>query len=135
MDNVIAHLWEFADDFISTEWEPTQVFTEAGSYNVIYTATDYCGNTGTAATTVTISDVQGAVPPDISFAPIDDCPASYTFTINNNAGAETHYWDFGDGTPLVELDGIEETTHHFAEVGDHTVYYAAAFELRSSSNQ
>ncbi len=131
--NLIAHLWEIepnsgtnAEDAVSVEESPTHVFTVAGDYTVTYMATDDCGNIGSNELQVTVTNAQSAETPILSSTEAAACPSSFTFTAENNETAVMHFWDFGDGTPLVSTDELT-IAHNYIEVGEYTVYYSAMF--------
>lgn len=55
--NGVSYLWDFGDGNTSTDVNPTHVYADTGTYTVVLTVTDQCGNTSTATQTITI-DVQ-----------------------------------------------------------------------------
>ncbi len=107
--------WDFGDGNTSTAQNPTHTYTSIGTYTVTFTVTDSCGNTETATETITIDcdpltasigSAQGATNLD------------YDFTDQSTGDVETWEWDFGDGSPVSNL---EDPSHTYALGGAYTV--------------
>ena len=55
--NGVSYSWNFGDGNTSTDMNPTHIYNDEGTYTVVLTVTDQCGNTATSSQVVTI-DVQ-----------------------------------------------------------------------------
>ncbi len=55
--NGVSYSWDFGDGNTSTDMNPTHIYNDEGTYTVVLTVTDQCGNTATSSQVVTI-DVQ-----------------------------------------------------------------------------
>ena len=53
-ENAVSYSWDFGDDNVSTEKNPTHVYSSKGEYEVVLTATDNSGDTDTYTRTITM---------------------------------------------------------------------------------
>lgn len=92
--------WNFGDGETSGEMAPQHVYTAAGQYGAVVTATDASGDTASATVLINVgSDKLPAVA--ISANPTSGpAPLPVTFAANVTGGdlPYTFAWDFGDGT-------------------------------------
>lgn len=96
-----TYLWDFGDgDGVSTEYEPTHVFRQAGTYTVRLTVTDpfTCNVTDDTTMTIVLS-----ASPEASFTyspvtPVENTP--HLFTNNSSPDAIRYEWDLGDGDTI-----------------------------------
>jgi murein DD-endopeptidase MepM/ murein hydrolase activator NlpD len=129
--------WTFSDGTTASGPRVERVYDRVGEYSEILKVTDDRGNVSYDFAIVQVLDPAESepLPPGIhaSFAPtINIHPGDLvTFkvrTFGTTDGSET--WDFGDGTPTVEVrsdgnleklarDGYAITTHRFARPGDY----------------
>ena len=79
------HDWDFGDGSTSTEPNPTHTYPENGSYQVIHTITDDCGNMASSTQVVEIDCISGF-----------SCPCTGTNAINIDAGSI--------GTPIIQTE-------------------------------
>ncbi|MBW8050784.1 MAG: PKD domain-containing protein [Cytophagales bacterium] len=123
-NNLTSFLWDFDDGGNSLQEDPAHSFTDTGTYTVVFTATNYCGNSNSDTVIVVVGD---SVPPvwvsfwtnPWSFCSIfsNICPGTIVRFINNSNYATSFYWDFGDGNTST----LEEPTHVFANTGTYDV--------------
>ncbi len=103
--------WDFGNGNTSVLQNPTEVYSAAGTYRVILSAYNGCGND--AADTLMI-DVCDSIIPNFTFATTND---SVFFDATATSGASLYYWDFGNGNTktgaqptLLLLDSIMTIT-------------------------
>lgn len=111
--------WEFGDGATAMGGSTTHTYTEGGTYDVMFLATNEAG-TATGACTVNV-----VAPPEIlaltmsreSVSICDEDP-SVTFTANTSGSEPFSYlWDFGDGQSSTE----SSPSHTYAQAGSYTV--------------
>ena len=136
---VISHVWQFHDRSTATAPQVRRTYSEPGRYSEVLRITDEAGNIGYDFAVVVVVDrehPERLIPsihpnyyPTRGIQPGD----SITFkvrTFNTTAGKEL--WDFGDGSPRVEVqsdgnavklapDGYAATTHSYDDPGDYVV--------------
>ncbi len=93
--------WNFGDGNTSTDINPTNLYVNPGTYNVVLVATDpnTCNVTDTARFTIVVYDKPVS---DFSYtpvAPVENTPN--VFTNLASANANRFKWLFGDGDSLV----------------------------------
>ncbi|MES2592662.1 MAG: PKD domain-containing protein [Bacteroidota bacterium] len=98
-----TYSWNFGDGSpLSNLQNPQHLYLIDGQHTATLTVTNSCGKTGTATTTVTISQ-NPAFPtyPDFRLqGPSISCPNS-NVGFNAPYGYSSYEWHFGDGTPTV----------------------------------
>ncbi len=105
--------WDFGDNTTGSGSVVTHIYTDAGSYTAIVTATNGT-NTESKSTDVTITNV-----PIGGLSAVNDSPTrlgdttTLTATIEAGTGV-TYAWDFGDGATGTG----KSVTHEYAQVGD-----------------
>jgi PKD repeat protein len=115
--------WAFGDGKLSTALNPTNTYTNAGTYSVTLLAT---GPGGTNELTLTNYIVVTNPPPppvaaNFVAAPTNGvAPLTVTFT-NLSTGATNYLWDFGDGDQTVAPDPI----HTYTNAGSYSVTLTA----------
>lgn len=110
-------IWDFGDGTISTEYEPTIVYDEPGSYDVSLIASDSlsCNLADTVQFVVNVSTPEDFDP---SFEFDFDCVDQIIETTNTTGLDFLEYvWDMGDGTVLESTDAV----HQYEEPGSYTV--------------
>ena len=105
----ITYLWAFGDGAFSTEVSPTHVYTAAGTYTVLLTATNDFGFSTFSA------PVEVLPLPEALFGYIAS-ELTVTFT-NTSQNATAYLWSFGDGVTST----LENPVHTYAEAGTYTV--------------
>jgi len=116
--------WDFGDGLISSAFTPTHVYTSAGLYTVVLSATN-----GAGATVVTDTvTVYGAPAVQFSAVPLNGVyPLTVTFTgaaTTTPLGDPTlaYQWRFGDGGTNTALT----STHTYIQAGSYTVTLAVS---------
>jgi PKD repeat protein len=117
------YAWDFGDGNVSVATDPTNTYTNAGSFSVTLTAT---GPGGTNALTLTnyITVTNIPAPPVIAAftaGPTSGiAPLTVIFT-NLSTGATNYVWDFGDGNVSIE----QNPTNTFTNAGLFSVSLTA----------
>lgn len=91
----LTYAWDFGDGGTSTLADPTHTYSAGGTYSVILTVTNSCGN-AVKTKTVTI-----LVPPVAGFSVSNStgcAPLTVQYT-STSAGANGYAWTFPGGTP------------------------------------
>lgn len=93
-----SHLWEFGDGDTSHQASPTHTYAAAGTYLVVHTVTNACGNSASRAAPVILNNSSN---PSSTFrmSPLTACPGdSIRLTLDLNSRAGTgHYFVMGNG--------------------------------------
>ena len=118
------YTWNFGDGNMTTVANPTitHVYTTGATYTVELTVMDNKGFTGTQIQSISVKDYPTA---EFTWSPsyplVNEITTFDASASSPNGGVITHYfWDFGDGTPSVNVtDPI--TTHTYAAIGNYTV--------------
>jgi chitodextrinase len=113
--------WDFGDDGVSSDKDPTHTFSVAGTYHVVLTVTDNEGAMDTASQDVTVSNGTVNTAPIASFSytcNAKDC-AFLDLSSDPDAGdAITAWaWEFGDGAN----SGTQNPSHTYTSQGNYTV--------------
>lgn len=110
-----SYSWDFGDGSLtSSQTNPNHLFSAAGSYSVVLTAsTSACSDD----TTIQIS-VAPAPVVSFSASTTSGCnPLTVNFT-NTTTGSPVYTWNFGDGSPVSSLNA---PSHTFNTAGVYTV--------------
>ncbi len=116
--------WDFGyQQGSSSEHSPEHVFhnpssTETAVFNVVLTATSDYDCEDTASMEIT---VYPRVEAGFTFEKSSYCSPYDVIFYNNSIGAETVYWDFGDGTGL--YDPSDEVIHTYENLTDEPIVY------------
>ncbi|MFK8056762.1 MAG: PKD domain-containing protein [Saprospiraceae bacterium] len=91
-----GYSWSFGDGNFSNEFEPIHTYSAPGTYNIVLTAFNSCGQVA--------SEIffEVLVPPTASFtstAQTGCAPHSVTFTSTSTGVVDTYSWSFPGGTP------------------------------------
>lgn len=108
--------WNFGDANTSAINNPTHTYAAAGNYNVKYTIiTDIGCIADTVSHVVTLND-----PPTANFTSTGPFCEGNTinFTDNSTAGVDSWIWDFGDGSPV---SNVQNPSHAYAGPGTYPV--------------
>ena len=104
--NAVSYVWNFGDSTTSTGINPTHYYGNAGSYNVMLTATSGgCVKSIIQPNFVTVYEADA----NFSFTTSGTC---YPVTVNYtdlSINPVTWFWEFGDGT----TDIVQNPTHVF----------------------
>ncbi|RYY88293.1 MAG: PKD domain-containing protein, partial [Chitinophagaceae bacterium] len=105
--------WTFGDGQTSTDQHPYHEYDGVGWFDVQLVTSN-----GTCRDTLRRPHVLFVRPPVARFLVNLDCADRYTRSFNNRSiGAETSYWDFGDGTYSTE----RSPSHTYAAPGSYRV--------------
>ena len=118
-ENASSYLWQFGDGASSTLTNPSFIYDEAGTFNVILTATNQFGCEDISFRNLTIHEM-----PEAAFAleNTEGCePLAVTF-INNSTTANEFFWDFGDGTTSTD----QYPSHVYSQSGKYNVTLIAS---------
>ena len=114
--NAQSYLWEFGDGDKSTEENPVHVYSKAGEYTVVLTATNV---TKTNRFSQGISISQTELDPKAKFSyEVNNLTISFT---NTSVNAQSHKWDFGDGNTSNEKSPV----HTYAVEGSYKISLTA----------
>jgi gliding motility-associated-like protein len=111
--------WDFGDGTVSQLRSPSHTFTSAGVFPVTVTLTDSnsCNINDTFSTTVTVLDSHAVADFDVQRT-FYGCDSMRLDVWSLFPGADIHYWDFGDGTII-----IDSATSHTYLPGQYTLHY------------
>lgn len=117
-DPIVSWSWNFGDGNLSTEQNPSHVYTTVGTYDVtLNVSTAHCDDQITLPVTVepaptssfTANVTQGCGPLEVEFT-------------NTTTGAVSYTWLFGDGGG----SGAENATHTFVNFGNVDSVYTVS---------
>ncbi|GIV32628.1 MAG: hypothetical protein KatS3mg031_0163 [Chitinophagales bacterium] len=116
---IVSWRWDFGDGNTSTAQNPTNLYTNPGTYTVVLVVRDAngCEHRKTLSNYITILPA-----PQVNFTAAPDfaCsyPAAITFTSQVSGSQITGYlWDFGDGTTSTQQNPV----HTYIAAGSYTV--------------
>ena len=114
----LTYLWNFGDGTTGTGVAPTHSYSEVGPLKVTLTVTDTSGLSGSASTTVTLSDP----PPTINiYGPYTGkptLPVEFSSTVTDPVDDDWSYsWSFGDGG----TSSAANPQHTYAAAGTYNV--------------
>jgi hypothetical protein len=135
----LSHEWQFDDGTTARGATATRTYSQPGCYSEILKVTDEQGNVAYDFAVVQVADREhpDRIPPTIhpTYAPTQGLRAGdeVTFkvrTFRTTEGSEV--WDFGDGSPKVEVhsdgnvrqhdpNGYAVTTHRYTKAGHYLV--------------
>ena len=104
-------LWDFGDGTTSTEQNPMHTFELGGLYEIMLTVSNPSGST-TLSQTIEINAIGAAI--DLGNEPVLNEPINF---IAISPGAETFFWNFGDGT----TSSGQSVEHTFTAAGVYFV--------------
>lgn len=131
---VNAWTWNFGDGATLADTShlqnPSYTYPARASYSVTLRAVNAAGCFADTTRTV---DISGAFTPALTVTPGTTVCAGNALTFTNNSSASGTYGsivrdsvDFGDGTPIVYINGGANTPHTYATAGTYTVTYQAS---------
>jgi gliding motility-associated-like protein len=131
IQNAVTYEWDFNGDGITdqvtTQPNASYTYTAISNYRVRLIAVDSasCNIRDTSYMTIKVGDLQAL--PDFSFEKLPPCTAlNYKFTNTTFQPPikpfrdSSFVWDFGDGSPLVRVDG-RPVSHAFPAPGSYKV--------------
>ena len=125
--------WDFGDGSVSTETNPSHVYTSTGTYKVTLTVSSEYGSASTTGTIRVISgsgSPGGNVKAQFTASPtVGRAPMEVQFT-DRSTGATTWSWDFGDGTNSTDQNPV----HLFTSEGKYKVTLMATIGNNTESS-
>ncbi|MDY6862682.1 MAG: PKD domain-containing protein [Thermodesulfobacteriota bacterium] len=114
--------WNFGDGNISSEQNPTNIYTDAGSYTVTLTVIGPDGtDIKTRANYITVT--YPALKADFSGTPTSGTvPLSVSFTDISTGNPTSWSWNFGDGNTSL----VQNPTNIYTDAGSYTVTLTVA---------
>lgn len=118
--SLVSWLWNFGDGNNATQKNPTHTYTAPGTYTVSLFATDdYCTGTKIKTGLITVlSAINAAFSMNSSFSCTVPFTASFTNSSSSGNGF-TYQWDFGDSSPLSNLQN--PPPHTYTTFGNYTI--------------
>ena len=119
----MSYTWDFGDNTTSTLVNPSHTYNNLGTYTVSLIANDL--NSGCADTLIMtdLITVTNATTLTFDQTPTQGCgTVTTTFTNTTTCPTSNWQWDFGDGSPLVN---VENPTHTYTTPGCYTVTFTA----------
>jgi len=109
--------WDFGDGSVSTEQNPSHVYTVAGVYTVTLSVN------GGASTKTRTDYITVNIAADFTGFPIEgEAPLSVVFTDTSTGSPDTWLWEFGDGTTSTS----HNPTHIYTTSGAYTIKLTAS---------
>ena len=116
--NATSYSWNFGDgSSLSTEMNPTHIYSTGGIYIVTLIASGSGGN-ASRSDTIVIKEKEKHPVANFSFSGNGNpapCPVTFTDSSEN---ASSYSWDFGDGSPK---STDKNPTHNYITAGNYTV--------------
>lgn len=115
----LSYVWNLGAGPVSGGLTASQVYTRNGTYTVVFTATDACGYSQAAQTTVTVNPPTLAAGFNQSAASIIAGGTVYFTDTSTTNGPPIGgwYWTFGDGG----ASAARNPSHTYTQVGTYTV--------------
>ena len=127
--NPTAWFWQFGDGTVSTEQDPTHVYTELGSYTVTLTVNND-GGTMSVTKVDYITVTLGAPVANFSTTPISGTvPLTVTLTDLSTGQPTSWAWEFGDGATAT----VQHPSHTYSAAGTYTVTLTVSNTLGSDT--
>lgn len=114
-DDADGFFWEFGDGNTSSSENPVHNYAEAGTYTVILTVFNHCGEDTYEQE---IELIQKPIA-DFSVDKRDVCMGESVQFIDFSINADTYFWTFDGGTPSTSTDPNPVVTYH--EPGNYDV--------------
>jgi PKD repeat protein len=115
--------WSFGDGTVSSEAEPSHVFTRAGTYSVRLTAANEGGADSAEKFIVIVTGPSPLIPIASFQLTADTCMAPCDpGIVNTSVGASTYQWSFGDGAVSTEA----MPAHVYQQPGNYTIQLTAS---------
>ena len=118
--DAISYLWDFGDGSTETVPDPSHTYLAEGTYNVILTAINGCGQSTTTEQVVIVLPPTAAFTPSVS----SGCaPLTVVFGNQSSASATSFVWTFEGGQPATSTEA--NPTVLFSLPGVYTVTLVA----------
>ena len=129
-NGLVGSFWNFNDGNVSTEEEPSHMFTSPGDKSVKLVATSEFGCKDSLTKTVKVKESPKAA--FFAGAACSITPTNFTNETLPVSGTVPNYaWDFGDGTPI---SPVESPTHPWTNLGPKTVKFTVTLNNGCSSS-
>jgi len=124
--NVAAWAWDFGDGNTSLVQHPTHTYTSAGNYSVTLNASNACGSSISAPTTITVLESpRAAFTTNVTEG---NAPLAVRFADISTGNVTAWSWNFGDGNTST----VQSPTHTYEAAGTYTVILNASNTYGSS---
>jgi gliding motility-associated-like protein len=124
-----SYIWDFGDEYTSTELNPKHTFSKSGNYTVSLTVTksNGCSSTKVFSNYIVIGDIN----PDFTSITQACAPAKIDFTNISTPGRESmsYTWDFGDGNTARGMN----VSHTYEKEGTYDVKLTATIDNTCTS--
>ncbi len=120
--DIVDWEWDFGDNGLSTEQNPSHIYYEGGTYDVSLVTTNEIGCVDSIQLPLYIADIPTALF-DLSLLCLD-VPVNFSdLSEGNIVGFE---WDFGDSfaDPADNSSVFPNPSHTYSQVGDYTITYS-----------
>lgn len=112
-----SYFWDFGNGNTSVLFNPSNVYTNAGTYSVKLFATSANGQTDSMVSASSITVSANSVPDFHAANPITCLNGNVISFINTSSNASSYLWDFGDGTTST----LQSPAHSYVSPGNYTV--------------
>ncbi len=108
--------WDFGDGQTSTDFAPTHLYAQAGTYTITLIVRDpnTCNQVDQTTRTITVRNAPTAGFTFSPVTPLENTPTTFT---NTSMGAVRYHWDFGDG----DTANLTNPTHQYNRTGEFEV--------------
>jgi PKD repeat protein len=124
--SIASYSWDFGDDNISSDINPSHQYTVNGIYTVTLTITDNDGTTAFTEKIITINNAGSNIPPvpALEYSPLQPQPGEIvSFNASEiydpDGSIDVYKWDWGDGT--YDEKTIPTVIHTWYEKGEYLV--------------
>jgi subtilisin family serine protease/PKD repeat protein len=135
-NDVLTYRWSFGDGATATGGRPSHVYAAKGAYTATLTVNDGIHDSQPASTTVTVQNR----PPVAFFT--GPSTGRRGFSVNFDASGsndpdrdviDSYRWNFGDGSPAVEVRRMPTMGHIYSQLGTFTVTLVVNDTLANSA--
>ena len=120
--SVTSWAWDFGDGTTSSVQSPTHVYSAAGNYTVVLTASGPGGSVSkTAATAISVGKPAAPVISFNASPTVGSAPLNVAFTNSTTGQVTTWAWNFGDGTSST----LKSPSHTYNSPGSYSVILTA----------
>jgi PKD repeat protein len=110
---VTSWLWDFGDGAISSEQNPTHVYTKKGDFSAILTVSNKAGNSTAKANIRVLPTIVA----DFTAKNVALVAENIRFSDTSSGDSTSYSWDFGDGQTAKE----QNPSHRYTGTGSFTV--------------
>ncbi len=120
--NGVTYSWDFGDGNTSNDINPTHVYANEGTYTVVLTVTDQCGNTATASQVITI---------DVQFNSLDEEAIQQLNVYPNPTEGEVYVQFAFDGIKDIHIRMVDLAGRivYSRNMGTHVGLFSSVFDL------